>query len=567
MWRVLTICGHNRYWDGDNWLPRSEFLCAVSLVDKSAEGMYQMLLAVLNALDIPISKMAAICTDGDSTLIGRHNGLGAKLRNTVGYLLSVHCAAHKTALAVGDTAKEMEALQELDFVLKSVHNMFSKSGSRQTQWARFAKKRGVTKLQFPLFNATRWFSRAQCVDALQENLATLILFLKKKSGKRGWEKATALHKALTDVTFICLLHSVADVLQPLEDFRKYFEQDNNLPYKIPGRLEVCLSALKAICGSEERVGDDKLKQFLKSLQEKGVGKELVWKVNENCRIPLVGHSGFSVEHIYVFVKELTGEIEANLLERFPEGDVLSAFKIFDPAFYRSLKQSDLDKFGVSDYKILLSHFCNKKKKDQLFPVDPSVLSHVNKEFSRMKHLLWLAARDPHADFFPVWRDIHDEHGLGLGYILKFVYLCVVIPLNSAIAERGFSLHNSIKTKLRNRLRIITIDALIRCKTLAQSWENFDYLQLEDLYHNKPQNFRLPALFQAVNAIEFDGNTDDGDSVDLDQELEENDPDEHAFYDPNSSEDDEVLVQAVVVEEPIGVELGEDFLELLGMGTS
>lgn len=58
------------------------------------------------------------------------------------------------------------------------------------------------------------------MDALQENLATLISCLKKKSGKKGWEKAAALHKALTDVTFICLLHSVADVLKPLQEFRK-----------------------------------------------------------------------------------------------------------------------------------------------------------------------------------------------------------------------------------------------------------------------------------------------------------------------------------------------------------
>lgn len=109
-----------------------------------------MLCAVLNALDIPISKMAAICTDGDSTLIGRHDGLGTKLQRTVGYLLNVHCAAHKTVLALGDTAKEMEGLQELDNVLKSVHILFSKSGSRQTQWTRFARRRGLTKLQFLL---------------------------------------------------------------------------------------------------------------------------------------------------------------------------------------------------------------------------------------------------------------------------------------------------------------------------------------------------------------------------------------------------------------------------------
>lgn len=231
------------------------------------------------------------------------------------------------------------------------------------------------------------------------------------------------------------------------------EQDNNLLHKIPGRLEVCLSALKAICGSEDRVGGDKLKQFFKSVQEKGVTKDLFWQVNENCRIPLIGHFEFSVEHVHVFIKELVGGIEANLLDCFPEGDVLSAFRIFDPTFYRGLKQSELDKFGVSNYKILLSHFCNRNKREQFFPIDSSVLSQVNKEFSRMKHLLWLAARDPHAEFLPVWRDIHDEHGLGLGYMLKFVYICLVIPLNSAIAERGFSLHNGIKTKLRNRLRI------------------------------------------------------------------------------------------------------------------
>lgn len=70
-------------------------------------------------------------------------------------------------------------------------------------------------------------------------------------------------------------------------------------------------------------------------------------------------------------------------------------------------------------------------------------------------------------------------------MLKFVYLCLVITLNSAIAERGFSLHNSIKTKLRNMLRIKTIDALIWSKTLANSWKNFDYLHLEELYYYKP----------------------------------------------------------------------------------
>ena len=294
---IVVLYANLRYWDGRDWLPRSEFLCAVCIADKSAEGMYRMVCAVLEALDIPLSKMVALCTDGDSSLMGRHNGLGAKLRKSVGYLLSVHCAAHKTALALGDTAKEMEALQELDFVLRGVHNLFSKSGSRQQQWARFAKRRGVTKLQFPIFNATRWFSRAQCVAVLLENLATLILFLKKKSGKKGWDKAASLHMALSDVSFICLLHSVADVLQPLEILRKYFEKDHILPHKIPGQLDIWLSALKGISGTELQVGGSKVKQFLKSVKRREATEEIIWQVSANCRIPLTGPADFGVEHV------------------------------------------------------------------------------------------------------------------------------------------------------------------------------------------------------------------------------------------------------------------------------
>lgn len=104
-------------------------------------------------------------------------------------------------------------------------------------------------------------------------------------------------------------------------------------------------------------------------------------------------------------------------------------------------------------------------------------------------------------------------------MLKFVYLCFVIPLNNAIAKRGFSLHNSVKTKIRNRSRIKTIDALIGSNTLAKSWENFNYLQLQKLDHHKTQNFKLPSLFQDVNDLECDGNRDDGDSLDFDQHVE------------------------------------------------
>ena len=196
----------DRYLDKSTWQNRTEFLCAVQLVDKSAEGMYRLICAVLSAMELPLSKMVALCTDGDSSLIGKHNGLGAKLRGDVAFLLSVHCAAHKTALALADTAKVVEPLGMLDLVLKDVHNLFGKSAKRQLAWKRYAERHGVTAFRFPTYNATRWFSRAQCVKVLRTNLPVLIRFFQKKEGKKGWgtcREGGASHRCLLCCSSAC----------------------------------------------------------------------------------------------------------------------------------------------------------------------------------------------------------------------------------------------------------------------------------------------------------------------------------------------------------------------------
>ena len=392
--------------------------------------MFKLLCAVLDALDIPLSKLAAICTDGDSALMGRRSGLGARLREKVSYLLSVHCAAHKIALALKDTTNNQDQIKMLDKMLKAVHELFSKSGKRQHQWKCFAQKHGVTAFQFPLHNTTRWFSRAQGVRVLARNLPVLIKFLGKKKNKSGWETAEVLHSQLSDLYFVVLLHALDDVLHPLEHFRLYFEKDNNLPHKVPKQLNACKAALDDLVGvpNSKTTGGIAVQKFLKN-----VTKQLVWRVSKGLKVQLHSDDAYSIDAVRTFLQDLIEEVKENLDDRFPDQDILSAFAVFDPRSYSDLKQAQLAAFGTEEIHKLLKHFCAADNPQNLFGESASKSDAIAalSEFKKLKGLLWIAGQDG-TSMYSFYRDLSDSHAMVLHHVLMFVHVCCVIPMNSSL---------------------------------------------------------------------------------------------------------------------------------------
>ena len=85
-------------------------------------------------------------------------------------MISVHCAAHRSALVMTAAAMRVPGVKKVDHILKDVNHLFIKSATRQGAWERYAKKRGVTRFQFPLFGTTRWFSRTECIVVLAQNM-------------------------------------------------------------------------------------------------------------------------------------------------------------------------------------------------------------------------------------------------------------------------------------------------------------------------------------------------------------------------------------------------------------
>jgi hypothetical protein len=61
----------------------------------------------------------------------------------------------------------------------------------------------------------------------------------------------------------------------------------------------------------------------------------------------------------------------------------------------------------------------------------------------------------------VWGLLRESEGLLFPWIITLVNVMFLIPVQTADVERGFSVHCILKNRLSNRLKIHTLDSLLR----------------------------------------------------------------------------------------------------------
>ena len=109
---------------------------------------------------------------------------------------------------------------------------------------------------------------------------------------------------------------------------------------------------------------------------------------------------------------------------------------------------------------------------------------------------------------------------------------LVIPLNKACVEQGFSHHGIIKNKLRSRLKVVNVDSLLRVKLLCRDHKKFDYqraMQLHDSMHNS----LISSLARKVDQLQFAA---------FDEELANEDPVDFTPLPENEPEEDWICFQ-------------------------
>jgi len=375
--------------------------------------------------------------------------------------------------------KNHPVLLAIDAVFRGAHNMFNKSPKRQAAWGLFARNHGVKK-EFPLFNYTRWFSRMECLVVLTDNLFPFLLFLIDMETK-DW--ASPLLRRLKVQYLIATLFMLRDMLLPFELLSKALQADSLLPYQVSHEVAKAKECLKFF------TGDDWLQPTSAAFKRRA---PLLAQFLSECKEGVWTRGQYNIElsqqhwrepWLRGRAKKIATEMIKGLDERFGDLELLTAFKIFDPASYAGYEEDNVPTLFTDEWKCLKDHFTESSPMGSFFEElrkldDESVsgkemkerfLGELDKEFEALKVAVWVEQDlSSNIPFRACMRKIFNDPAnmLQMPHMHKLLYVCLALAMQTAVVERGFSLHRVFKDRLSHRLRLFIIDSLLRVKMLV-----------------------------------------------------------------------------------------------------
>jgi len=448
----------------EDFVVKVEYLCAVRMITGSAPVIFSLIKKVINVLGLRTKKLAAFCSDGASVFTGRHNGVAKQLRDKIcSFIVNVHCAAHRCALVLVGASKTIPELESVDHLLKSVAKLFRKSPKEFGRWEAYAKAHGLKAVKFPKFCHTRWASRADCIKVLITNLHVLMQYLE---GRHGWSKVDAVMAQLRNIDTLCLLFALHDILHVMNMLSLTFQVKGVLPHHIWPAVCKTKKQLKYFLGDDDSITCPSLRKFLEQLvrkKKKGI-RWMQWNPL-GCENPMKLSGMYDEARLYGCLAALIKFISKDLTIRFRDCKTITAFRIFDPTAYEDVKTVlGLQTFGMHDFDTLLTHYVGQ---DKLFVCDRNLMEQ---EFYAMKRSLYdfiRLGRNTELSFQEAWKRVAKADGHLFPHMLILVQVMCVIPTHTCDVERGFSQHRLIKHRLTSRLRVVTVDSMMRVKLNAR----------------------------------------------------------------------------------------------------
>ena len=253
---VEQFIGFVQFYDSGQQNVEVKFLFAEDALENSDSANSQALydIVIKQFESIGLRKLTGLCTDGASVMVGKREGLAAKLRRDCPDMINLHCVCHKLALACADADQELKYVDHMATIIRQLWQSMENSSKRtkaymktQMRLHEFGLNRKTKKKVFKKLKKackTRWLSFNNSVSALYEDLPAVLLTLSSLPEKDVM--ACGLLKNIRSGKFIATLYVLNSVLPHLAYLSLAFQKGKVNFGHIKPALQCTKDALKDI---------------------------------------------------------------------------------------------------------------------------------------------------------------------------------------------------------------------------------------------------------------------------------------------------------------------------------
>lgn len=461
----------------------------VHVPDIDAESITNTLLGFFEQNGLELAKIIGFCSDGASVMTGWKNGVAARLKRLNPFIQSVHCIAHRLALCSADAAQDLDYQSGAEVTINEISSYFNRSGKRTVSLKALTAELDISRSKIVKSGKTRWLSRGMAINAI----CTLFAALVHLFAADGEAVAQTIHSMIVEYSFASTLCGMKDTLGVMNKLSAAFQADLVDYSTIVARLSQTRNLLVSWFLRPQEGADPVDPNCDKEAWDKVWNDVLDDGCSTHFQPPTAPHtkeflaetagthptfkgvqlskSASDETTFLTWICKFAIALMSRLAERFPHDDmkIMQAMEIFNPAHCPRPCAPELDGYGDVDLEVILKHYGTAKVVDGTkFP--PMVDADAARlEWAMLKFTI-SECRESKQKFTEFWRDQLNSGALNtLPEMRTLVTMRLIYPSNTACCERGFSRMKLVKSSLRNRLYIETLDALMAIGLLGDRY--------------------------------------------------------------------------------------------------
>lgn len=465
----------------------TDFLGLQMVESCTAENLVAYFRSFMDECKLDLNNLIALATDGASNLCGVNNSLFALLKQQYPHLQLIRCVCHSLSLCASKSAEELPS--SLEFLLRETRNWFSHSTLRQKFYEKLysSLNNGELPLKLTQLSATRWLAYYNAIKTnldQWDELKSLFLKISQEADKsNNCFLARTLAQMYNDDSNVLYLLFVKLILKEVNDMNLLFQSDSSKVdiYKLYDQLRLIIYSfarrifkpaflnwdyeapvsqqLRTIAYAVEKANDmignsvlaldsidygDDFDSFARRCK---CTPEQILVVKERCK-----------NFLLKLIKELCDRTPANF-------DFVRKLRFFSPEV--CLKPVSVISANSLPWEIFPSNvkfdkdaICNQWSRLQCMAFDeifPNASEECNPSTIHIGEFWVAVSKITTAVGAKAFEDLAD-----------FALRCLSVPLSNAVVERVFSVMNSVKTKPRNRLQILMLNSIMRCRMFLKT---------------------------------------------------------------------------------------------------